>query len=120
MTGGAPREAENLALFAAISRLDAAMNVPRRSDRFVSRNIGDETVVVPVREGVANLEKIFTMNGVGSAIWTRIDGKTSVGELARAICAEFDVTEAEADADVAAFLELLAAKSLVEEAGATK
>jgi hypothetical protein len=92
------------------------MIIPRRSDRFVSRKVGDDTVVVPVRAGVANLEAIFTMNGVGSAIWARIDGKTSVRDLARAIVEEFDVTLAEADGDVTAFVELLASRGLVDEA----
>jgi hypothetical protein len=93
------------------------MAIPRRSDRFVSRNVGDETVVVPVRAGVADLEAIFTMNGVGTAIWARIDGRASLADLARAVTAEFEVTEAEAAADVAAFVGLLASKGLIEDAG---
>jgi hypothetical protein len=108
----------NLASKLGLSTLDAAMTIPRRSDHFVSRKVGDETVVVPVRAGVANLEAIFTMNGVGSAIWARIDGKTSVGDLARAVVGEFDVTEAEAASDVEEFVELLAARGLVDDAEA--
>jgi len=96
------------------------MTVPRRSDRFVSRSVGGETFVVPVRAGVADLEAIFTMNEVGTAIWTRIDGQNNVDELARSLAAEFDVAEAAASADVAAFVELLASKGLVEDAGASK
>ena len=120
MTGAAPRGPENLAFPPPLPTMHAAMTVPRRSDRFVSRSIGSETFVVPVRAGVADLEAIFTMNEVGTAIWTRIDGQKSVDELARALAAEFDVTTAEAAADVAAFVELLASKGLVEDAGAAK
>ncbi len=89
---------------------------PRRSNGYVSRDIDDELIVVPVRAGVANLEAIFTMNGVGSAIWRRIDGQASVADLARALSAEFDVSEAEAVADVSAFVDQLAARGLVEDA----
>jgi hypothetical protein len=60
------------------------------------------------------------MNAVGTAIWSRIDGKTGVDALARALAAEFEVTEADAAADVAAFVELLAAKGLVEDAGGSR
>jgi hypothetical protein len=120
LTGGPPRGAENLALLPRLPTLDAAMTVLRRSERFVSRSVGGETFVVPVRAGVADLEAIFTMNEVGTAIWTRLDGQKSVGELARALAAEFDVTEADAAADVAAFVELLASKGLVEDAGGSK
>jgi len=116
----AASRAENLASRGGFPTLDPAMIVPRRSDRFVSRSVGGETFVVPVRAGVADLEAIFTMNAVGTAIWSRIDGKTGVDALARALAAEFEVTESEAAADVAAFIELLAAKGLVEDAGASR
>ena len=120
MTGEAVCGAENLAWRPPISTLAPAMVVPRRSDGFVSRDFGGETIVVPVRAGVANLEAIFTLNGVGTTIWALIDGKRSVGEIARAVTAEFDVPEAEAEADVAAYVELLASKGLVDDAGAAK
>jgi hypothetical protein len=94
------------------------MTIPRHSDRFVSRAFGDETVVVPVRAGVANLEAIFTMNAVGSTIWRHIDGKATVDDLARTVAREFAITEAEAAPDVVAFVDLLETKGLVLEAGA--
>ena len=120
LAGRGLRGAEYLASPLHVSTLDAAMTVPRRSDRFVSRSVGGETFVVPVRAGVADLESIFTMNEVGTAIWTRIDGQKTVDELARGLAAEFDVTEVEAAADVTAFVELLASKGLVEDVGGSK
>ena len=63
--------------------------IPRRSDTFVSRKLGEETIVVPVRAGVANLESIFTMNAVGSTIWNRIDGVATLDELSRVVAREF-------------------------------
>ena len=89
------------------------MTIPRRSDAFVSRKLGEETIVVPVRAGVANLEAIFTMNAVGSTIWNRIDGRASLDDLARAVEGEFAVSTEAAAADVEAFVELLAAKGLI-------
>jgi hypothetical protein len=112
--------AENLAPPLRFPTLDAEMTVLRRSERFVSRSVGGETFVVPVRAGVADLEAIFTMNEVGTAIWTRMDGKTDVDEIARGLAAEFDVDAVVAAADVAAFVALLAAKGLVEDVGGSK
>ena len=89
------------------------MVVPRRSDTFVSRKIGDDTIIVPVRAGVANLEAVFTMNAVGTTIWERIDGQVSVDALARAVSDEFDVSPADAAADVVEFVRLLSEKGLV-------
>ena len=90
--------------------------VPLRSDSYVSRKIGEDTIIVPVRAGVANLEAVFTMNAVGSAIWNRIDGKATVGELARALADEFEISPEAAAPDVAEFVKLLAHKGLVVDA----
>jgi len=86
---------------------------PRHSDGFVTRLIGDEMVIVPVRAGVANLEAIFTLNPVGAAIWRRIDGRATPRELADGLAGEFAVTPEQALADVNDFLTLLAAKGLL-------
>ena len=88
-------------------------HAPRRSDGFVTRVVGDEMVIVPVRSGVANLEAIFTMNPVGASIWRRLDGRATAQVLADALAQEFAVTSAEALADVNEFLGLLAAKGLL-------
>ncbi|MES1164873.1 MAG: PqqD family protein [Verrucomicrobiota bacterium] len=88
-------------------------HVPRRSEGFVTRVVGDETVVVPVRAGVANLEAIFTMNAVGTAIWRQIDGVATPQDLAQRLCEEFAVRPEEALADVAEYLDLLASKGLL-------
>jgi hypothetical protein len=89
------------------------MSAPRRSESFVSRKVGDDIILVPVRAGVANLEAVFTMNAVGSAIWSRIDGTATVDDLARAVADEFDVAAAVAATDVEEFVRLLSAKGLV-------
>ena len=40
-----------------------------RSDAVVSRLIGGETLVVPVRGGVGDLASIYSFNAVGTTIW---------------------------------------------------
>jgi hypothetical protein len=86
----------------------------------VSRKVGDEIVVVPVRAGVANLEAIFTMNAVGATIWGRLDGKTDATTIAEIVAAEYDVSAGEAAADVREFLAALVAKGLVLEGSAER
>ena len=79
----------------------------------MSRKIGDDTIIVPVRAGVANLEAVFTMNAVGSVIWNRIDGKATVGDLARAVADAFEISPEAAAPDVEEFVRLLSDKGLV-------
>jgi hypothetical protein len=91
----------------------SAATILKKAEGFVSRSVGDDTIVVPVRAGVANLEAIFTLNGVGSAIWNHIDGRASVADLGRAIAAAYEVGPDAAAADVAEFVDLLVTKGLV-------
>lgn len=90
----------------------------RRAPGFVSRAIGDETIVVPVSDGVSNLEAVFTMNAVGAVIWQNIDGGASVDDLAHAVAREFAVDPAVASQDVAEFIDALSARGLVVAAEA--
>ena len=85
----------------------------RKTPGFVSRCIGDDTIIVPVRGGVGDLEAIFTLNPVGRTIWERIDGKTSVIGLADEVSRQYEIDQATAAADVAEFVDLLAAKGLL-------
>jgi hypothetical protein len=100
--------------------LDAASpnpptSVPRKADGFVSRSIAEETIIVPVRGGVGNLEAVFTLNAVGASIWKLIDGRTPVADMAAAVSREYEVSEAAATSDVVEFIELLTAKGLLQE-----
>ncbi len=90
----------------------------RKADGFVSRCIGDDTIIVPVRGGVGDLEAIFTLNPVASTVWDLIDGATSVDGLAAAVARHYEVDQDTAAADVAEFVALLAARGLLVTAGA--
>jgi Coenzyme PQQ synthesis protein D (PqqD) len=99
---------------------DVRSDIPlRKADGFVSRCIGDDTIIVPVRGGVGDLEAIFTLNPVASTVWDLIDGATSVEGLAAALSRHYEVDQATAAADVAEFVDLLAARGLVATSGAT-
>lgn len=84
-----------------------------RAPGFISRAIGDETIVVPVSDGVSNLEAVFTLNAVGAVIWNGIDGAASVDDLAHAVVREFAVEPAVATRDVVEFIDLLSARGLI-------
>jgi Coenzyme PQQ synthesis protein D (PqqD) len=83
----------------------------------VTRRIADETILVPVAGNVGDLDGVYTLNDVGSFIWNKIDGRTSVADLAEAVCAEFDVTLEQAADDVDEFLEALMSRGLARLLG---
>jgi hypothetical protein len=90
----------------------------RKKGEYVSRVIVGETIVVPVRGQVGDLDAIYNFNDVASAIWNAIDGQTSLGGIADALCAEFEVAPDKAAADTLAFVGRLEQAGLVERAEA--
>ena len=85
-----------------------------KESNFVTRCIADETIIVPIRDTVGDLDSIYTLNEVGTTIWQLIDGQTSGGEILEVICKEYEVAPEDAKIDVVEFL------SSLEEAGLIK
>jgi hypothetical protein len=75
-----------------------------RNDRVVSRKIVDELILVPIRQSVADMEALYTVNEVGARVYELIDGKRAVREIVEAFVTEFDVAFETAEADVREFI----------------
>ena len=82
--------------------------------RFVTRQIAGETIIVPVRGGVGELDAIYTLNEVGSRIWQLIDAPMTVDDLVETLSHEYEVTPECARGDVVEFLDLLASRGLIQ------
>ena len=79
----------------------------------VTRDIGGEIIVVPVRGRGGDLEGAYVLSGSGAAIWRRIDGRAAAEDLAAALAEEYDVPRADAERDVREFLAQLAGAGLI-------
>ena len=79
----------------------------KKSDAMVSRKIGDESILVPIRKNAGDLDSIYTLNDTAAYIWGLIDGKTNVGEIKKRIIEEFEVTPEDAEKDLAEHLQQL-------------
>lgn len=86
-----------------------------RNPDFIFRKIVDEAVLVPIRQDVADMDCIYTLNGVGASIWRRLEGPAAVSELLAALEAEYDAEPAVIAADLEAFLGEMAAIGAVRE-----
>lgn len=72
----------------------------RRSSVFVSRRIGDEMILVPLRQQGAELTDIVRLNEVAAFIWERLSGEVSEAELLQALLSRYEVAADEAAADL--------------------
>lgn len=79
--------------------------VYRRNENFVFRRIEGETILVPIRANVGDLDCIYSLNELGALVWERLDGKTGIGEIKRVIKDVYDVPATKAEADLLAFLQ---------------
>ncbi len=74
------------------------------SPDIVSRRIAGEQILVPVRNGAAQMDYLFTANEAGSVVFGLLDGRRDGREIARLVSQEFDIAEEQARPDVLEFL----------------
>lgn len=72
---------------------------------FVTREVGNELVLVPLTGNVAQMNELFTMNETGKFIWENISDKITIDELSEKMVAVFDISPEIAKRDVSDFLE---------------
>ena len=86
-----------------------------KNEEVISRKIGDETILVPVRGKLADMRRIFTLNPVAEYIWDRLDGKNSIQWIGNSIPAVFDVAHESAKHDLDEFVAALLKEHLITE-----
>jgi hypothetical protein len=95
--------------------VDFLDKVYKRNDALVFRKIGDECILVPIRQGVGDLESIYTLNETAARIWELLDGTAKGIEIRDKMIEEFDVIQEEAEKDLVHHLkELASIKAIIE------
>jgi Coenzyme PQQ synthesis protein D (PqqD) len=84
-----------------------------QGEGLLTRNIAGETLIVPVRGRVGDLDSLFTLNEVGMRVWSLLDGRCNIQQIVQTISSEYDVNEATAAADVNELLDTMAEVGLV-------
>lgn len=79
-------------------------SVPSHSAHIVTRKTGNEYVLVPVANNIADMNNIYTLNESGAFIWELIDGKKNLEEIIVAVTEEYDIDTETAKADVLSFM----------------
>lgn len=85
-----------------------------RSTTVVAREVGGETLIVPIRGKVGDLASIYSLNGTGSLIWKLLESPRKLSHLVAAIADEFDVDPSLAGQDVRQFVREMESAGLVE------
>lgn len=88
-------------------------SVFRRSEDVVCRTVGLESILVPIRNNVGNLDFVYTLSPVAARIWSLLDGVRTADEVVDAIVAEYDADRDTVMADLAELVSDLAGVSLL-------
>jgi hypothetical protein len=91
-----------------------------KKDDIVTRSIAEETIIVPVRGGVGDLNSIYTLNEMGTRIWELMNDQTDIDKMAEIISSEYEVSIEEAKKDVAKFLSSLESVGLIDKSEPSK
>jgi len=84
------------------------------SENVVARMIEDELIIVPLVAGIGDMDdELYTMNETGRAIWSRLDGKKTLGTLAAELSAEFVASPGQIEKDVLGLMTELARRKMV-------
>ena len=76
-----------------------------QSTTIVTRKTGNEYVLVPITNNIADMNSVYTLNETGAFIWEQINGKRNVEEIISVLIAEYDIDKQNAESDVFNFIE---------------
>jgi hypothetical protein len=79
----------------------------KKTTECVIKQAGNEFILVPLTDNIAQMNSMYTLNETGAFIWERIDGKNSLESIAQMISDEFETDYESALKDTKAFIEKL-------------
>jgi hypothetical protein len=83
---------------------------------FALRQVGSESILVPIRNHVGDLDSVYVFNAVGARIWPLLDGSHDFESIVGVICDEYDAEPAVVRADLDELLGSLEAAGLIAAA----
>ncbi|MBL8027207.1 MAG: PqqD family protein [Fibrobacteres bacterium] len=87
----------------------------RKCKDVVVRNIGTETVLVPVKKTLSEKDFIYSLNKTGTIVWNSIDGKNSVKNIVSILSAKVQLLPTIIEKDVLELMKNLLREGLVSE-----
>jgi hypothetical protein len=71
----------------------------------VYRDIAGETILVPIRRSLADLDSIYTLNETAARVWQLLDGQRPLQAVRDLIADEYEVKPSQVETDLAELVE---------------
>ena len=85
----------------------------KKNEQVVYREIAGETLLVPIRGELADMQSIFALNPVAEFVWQQLDGTHTIEAIRDGILSHFDVEKEEAETDLCEFIGQLREADLI-------
>jgi len=72
--------------------------------KFVARQVGNEMILVPITNNVAQMSELFTLNETAMFIWENTTENTTIEEIEKGITDTFTIDSKTAREDIETFL----------------
>ena len=79
-------------------------SIPLHSPSVVTRKTGNEYVLVPITDNIADMDSVYTLNETGAFIWEQIDGRRDLESLIELLVSEYDTDTETAKSDLLDFI----------------
>jgi methyltransferase-like protein len=85
------------------------------SKSIVTTKTGNEYVLVPVANNIADMNSVYTLNETGAYIWEHINGENNVEDIINKMMEEYEVDFLTASEDVYSFIDEMRKFLIVSE-----
>ncbi|MBR5233767.1 MAG: PqqD family protein [Clostridia bacterium] len=82
---------------------------------FITRQILDDTVVLPVGNTAIEFNNMIMLNSVSLVIWQCLENDVSFDDILKAVTDNFEVSQEQAVADIREFLDGMRSYNLLDE-----
>lgn len=80
----------------------------------VSREIEGDIIIVPLVAGIGDADdELYTLNGTGKAVWQKLDGTRTLGDVVADLQLEFDAERTQLETDVVGFAAAMVDKRIL-------
>jgi hypothetical protein len=83
---------------------DLIGKIAQQKSMFVCKNTGEELLLIPLKDNVADFNQYLVLNALGAFIWEALDSSITIDLLQEKILTEFEVTTEQLNADLEKFL----------------
>ena len=114
--GFEPESAAQRSLILKSEHMQVVSKRYEKDPSVVYREIAGEAILVPIRQDIADMQSIYTLDSVGADIWKLIDGKRTLTDIRDALLGEYEVEASVLSKDLDEFIEQLVSVGAVKAA----